>query len=499
MNGLASFVIAPLGAALLLVIFGRWVTRFAGALVTALFTVLTGVVVWLYVHAELPLVVHVGGWAPVDGVPLGIHWVVDSLSLLMLGVVNLIGALVALYSIASMAAYTKLRKYYALLLLLGLALNGVVLAGDLFTLYVFLEIGAISSYILVAFGRGAEELEASFKYQVLGGMASMLVLMAIALVYRLTGTLNIADAARMLSQSGAHTPIRFVGALLLTGFGLKAAIMPFHAWLPDAHPAAPPPVSAMLSGVVIKVLGLYPLCRLFFHLIGFEAPWSTVWMVLGAVSLMGANILALAQWDMKRLLAYCSVSQVGYILVAFALGTKLGLVAGLFHLVNHAVVKSLLFFDAGAIEHATGHRDLRKMGGLAQAMPYTRITTGVASLAIAGLPPFGGFWSKLLIILACLRAGQPFMALWAALGSLITLAAFLKLQRHAFGGEPPKGKEAPASREVAWSSRVAMIVLALLAVGLAAMALPAVRGLILEPAADVLMKGLEASTQLLGR
>ncbi|MCK5148412.1 NADH/ubiquinone/plastoquinone (complex I) [bacterium] len=496
MNTIAYFLVVPLGTALLLVIFGRWVVRWAGIIVSVVFSALTALVVQCYFINQLPFTVAVGGWEPVQGIPLGIHWVVDGFTLLMLALINFTGAIVALYSISSMKSYTKLRKYYALLMLLGLGMNGVALAGDLFTMYVFLEISAISSYILVAFGRGAEELEASFKYQVLGGSASMLILFAIALVYRLTGTLNIADASRVLSGQSAEMTMLFTGALFLTGFGLKAAIMPFHSWLPDAHPAAPAPVSAILSGVVIKVLGIYPLCRLFYHFIGFEGVWTGIWLVLGAISLMVANILALAQWDIKRLLAYCSISQIGYIVIAMGLGTELGIIAGLFHMANHTIFKSLLFFNAGAIEHATGFRDLRKLGGLRTKMPVTYATSLIASFSIAGLPPFSGFWSKLLIIIACMKAGHPFLAIWAALGSMLTLAAFLKFQHHGFGG--PDKEYQQSIKEVSFSSQIAMIILAILCLGMGCLMLPGLRSAILEPAANILSQGLNATTLFLG-
>lgn len=496
MNEIALFLVLPLFTALLIVLIGRWIVKGAGLIVTGVYAVLSALVIHLYAQGGLPVSIAVGGWTPVDGVPLGIHWVIDGLSLLMLALINGIGVFVAIYSMGAMKNHGILRKYYAMLMLLGMGLNGVVLAGDLFTLYVFLEISAISTYVLVAFHGGAEELEASFKYQVLGGTASMFILLGIALLYRLTGTLNMADTSRVLLGANGRFPVQFVGILFLTGFGLKAAIMPFHAWLPDAHPAAPAPVSAMLSGVVIKVLGIYPLCRLFFHVLGFQGIWPQLWLILGGLSLMLGNILTLAQYDIKRMLAYCSVSQIGYILLAIGLGTPFGILAGLFHLVNHAVYKALLFFNAGAIEHATGHRDMRRMGGLSKIMPVTHKTTLIATFSVAGLPPFAGFWSKLFIILACIQAGKPFWAVWAALGSMLTLWAFLKMQRHVFGG--PLNPDYQHVREAASPVKVAMVALAAFCIIMGVLALPTLRATILEPASALLSRGLAASAQLLG-
>ncbi|RKY79836.1 NADH/ubiquinone/plastoquinone (complex I), partial [candidate division KSB1 bacterium] len=368
MNVLPLFIVIPLGAAFLipfLVKVWRRMPDLIGSLATLSLTIMVLCVigrinnVWVY---------YVGGWEPVKGIPIGISMVADGLSVLMLMIINFIALMVSIYSIEYMKQYTDKAKYYILFLLMIAGLNGVVLSGDLFNMFVFLEISAIASYSLVAFGIGAEELEASFKYQVLGGTASAFILFAIAIVYRITGTLNMADVSKVISTTGLNSAVMFSALLFFAGFSLKAALVPFHAWLPDAHPSAPAPISAMLSGVVIKVLGIYALIRVFFNIYGIGTFNSILSMMLifGLISMVFGGILAVGQKDLKRMFAYSSISQIGYIIFALGLGTKLGYFAAVFHLINHAAFKSLLFLDSGAIVYRTETRDLEKMGGLSQ-------------------------------------------------------------------------------------------------------------------------------------
>jgi len=495
MNLIPLFVAIPLGLAFLMPLLGR---------LSRLLPDLLGNVATLTLAAlscamiGLPAMVYkVGGWEPVNGVPIGIYLVVDGFTVLMLLIVNIVGFAVSLYSIEYMRKYTDKPRFYTLFLLMMAGMNGVVISGDMFNLYVFLEVAAIASYALVAFGTEAEELEAAFKYQVMGTVASGFILVGIAVLYSLTGTLNMADMGKMLQEQGRSQGALFAGALFLMGFGLKGAVMPFHAWLPDAHPSAPAPISAMLSGVLIKAIGIYALCRILFNVIGLNLTMSYILMALGALSMIAGVFLAIGQWDMKRLFAYHSISQMGYVVMAVGIGTPLGVLGGLFHLMNHATFKSLLFLNSGAVVYSTGNRDLRKMGGLNQRMPVTGATSLVASMSIAGIPPFNGFWSKLLIILAAVQAEYYGLAALAVLGSIMTLASFLKVQRYAFFGKVrPVWKKA---REAPVFMCVSMIVLALLCVGMGLLLLPAAREGLLDRAADTLTGGADYTDIVLGK
>jgi multicomponent Na+:H+ antiporter subunit D len=488
------FVAIPLGLAFTMPILRRLSSVLPDVL--ANLATLSVTVLSFLMIGSAPLVYTVGGWEPVNGVPIGIYMVVDGLTVLMLLVVNGIGFLASLYSIEYMRKYTDKARFYMLFLLMLAGMNGVVISGDMFNLFVFLEVAGIASYALVAFGTEAEELEAAFKYQVMGSVASAFILVGIAFLYWLTGTLNMADAGRVLQEQGRSQAVLFVGALFLMGFGLKAAIMPFHAWLPDAHPSAPAPISAMLSGVVIKATGIYALCRIFFNVVGLDSTTRHILMVAGALSMIAGVFLAIGQWDMKRLFAYHSISQMGYVILAVGIGTPLALVGGLFHLANHATFKSLLFLNSGAVVFSTGNRDLQKMGGLARRMPVTGATSLIASMSIAGIPPFNGFWSKLIIILAAVEAEYYLLAALAVLGSIMTLASFLKVQRYAFFG---KLRPMWASvREAPVFMCVSMIALAILCTGMGLLLLPGIKGVLLDKAADVLREGKEYVNVVLG-
>jgi multicomponent Na+:H+ antiporter subunit D len=504
------FVIIPLAGAFLIMILGKLLPGASRYLTSLLLLILlifsvhslitTGNTVSLY---------KVGGWEPVNKIPVGIYMVMDGFTVIVLCIINIIGFLVALYSISYIKKYTAENFFYALFCLMIAGMNGVVLSGDLFNIFVFLEISAISSYALVAFGVEKNELEASFKYQVLGGLASFLILIAIGFIYWQAKTLNIADIRVAFNSGPDRAYYLFIRILLLCGFGLKAAMIPFHAWLPDAHSSAPSPISAMLSGVFIKAVGIYVIIRLFFNMFTITEGISVLITVLGTLSMVIGVFLAIGQWDIKRLLAYHSISQMGYVLLSVGIGmiiisrggrhdiAVLAIAGGLFHLVNHAVFKGLLFLNAGAIEYSTGTRDLNRMGGLARSMPATSATSFVASMSISGIPPFNGFFSKLIIIIAAVMAGFYLLAALAVIVSIITLASFLKFQRYAFYNKPADITDKQI-KEVPFPMVLSMIILGILCVALSLIAFPGIRESVLAPAIDILTDPVRYTSTIIG-
>jgi multicomponent Na+:H+ antiporter subunit D len=504
------FVAIPLISAFLIMLLGKLVKGFHRYFAPLSLLALLFMSFFVYANLEIESIQYtVGGWGTEGGIPVGIFMVLDSFSVLMLIIVNLLGFLALFYSLSYMAKYTAEKNYYSLFCLIIAGMNGVVLSGDLFNLAVFLEVSVIASYALVAFGVGKTELEASYKYQILGSIGFMLILFAITLIYWQTKTLNIADIRHVL-ESGYSKPFYiFVQVLLLTGFGLKAAVMPFHAWLPDAHSSAPSPISAMLSGVLIKAVGIYVLIRLFFNMFVFSYEIALVITVLGTISMVAGSLLAIVQWDLKRLLAYSSISQIGYVVMAFGMGillllkgnseaaAVLAIGGGIYHLINHAVFKGLLFLNAGSIEHRLETRNLKDMGGLSKVMPVTSTTSFMASMSISGIPPFNGFFSKLVIIIAAINGRFYLLATLAVIVSIITLAYFLKFQRYAFFNRAP-GKLRGKIREVPFPMSFSMIVLAVLCLALSLLAFPSVSDVVLRPAVDVLMQSELYSTTLLG-
>jgi multicomponent Na+:H+ antiporter subunit D len=433
--------------------------------------------------------------ASLPGIPINITLVLDGFSVLLLLTISLVGLAVTLFSIDYMEHYGSKGAFYALLLIMIAGMNGLVLSNDLFTIYLFLEAAAIASYGLIAFGLKRDELEASLKYLMLSAVATAFLLLSIAILFGLTGSLQLDAVAAGLSGLNARGVAYFCAALFLMGFGLKAALVPFHAWLPDAHSSAPAPISAMLSGVLIKVSGVYALTRICLTVFGIRSDIGSVLMVLGVASILVGALLALGQNDIKRMLAYSSISQVGYVVLGIGIGTPLGILGGLFHLLNHAVAKSLLFLDSGALEHATGTRELDKMGGLGVKMPITAGTSVIGSLAIAGVPPLNGFWSKLLIVLALIQARLYGLALIAVLAGVLTLWYYLIIQRRAFFGKLNETwrnvREAPF-----WMSAATLLLGAVcLLVGFF---FPIAILDWIKPAADALTAGISSSIHLLG-
>ena len=406
--------------------------------------------------------------------PLGIQLHIDKFSVILLLIIQIVGFLAALYAMSYMERYTAKPKFYSLFLLMIAGMNGVVITGDLFNTFVFLEIASIASYALVGYGVESEELEASFKYLVLGNVASYMILLGIAILYANTGSLNFADISMFLQKYGTPKSVLFVYALFFMGFGLKAAMVPFHAWLPDAHPSAPAPISAMLSGVLIKALGIYAFARIFFGVFGAanNPMLGNTMIVLGTLSMVVGVFLALGQYDIKRQLAYHSISQMGYVMVGLSIGVLakspevaiLGMAGGIYHAINHATFKTCLFLSSGAIEYGTGTRDMKKLGGLFKKMPFTSLATAVSSLSISGVPPFNGFWSKLIIIIALIQAKLYIVAGITIFVSFMTLLSFIKLQRFTIFGSLPENLS--KVREVPFSMVFSLLALALLCLAL---------------------------------
>ncbi|MFH0731602.1 MAG: monovalent cation/H+ antiporter subunit D family protein [Candidatus Omnitrophota bacterium] len=487
------FVAISLAGAFLISIFGKKIKRLPdiiGILTTFILCSLSFLTVAM-VNTGGAFSYSVGAWQP----PFGIEVTLDGLTSFMLVTINLVAFIIVIYSIDYMERFTSKWQFYTLFLLMLGGMNGVVITGDIFNLFVFLEIASVASYALVAFGTEKHELEAAFKYAIMSTVGSLFLLLGIGFLYSYTSTLNMADMARILSEKGTANIILLTSILFIMGFGLKAALVPFHAWLPDAHPSAPAPISAMLSGVLIKSLGIYTLCRIFYNIFGISSDISLIFMALGALSMVIGVFLAIGQWDFKRLLAYHSISQIGYVFLGIGLGTPLGMLGGLFHLFNHSIFKSLLFLNSGAIEYSTGTRDLKEMGGLSAKMPFTSTTSLIASMSIAGIPPFNGFWSKLIIIIAAVEAGRYGYAFWAVLASIMTLASFMKVMKYAFFGRLKE--KFSGLKEVPVFMKLSMCALALICLAGGILLVPGLNEIFIKQASDAVLKGVAHAVTVL--
>jgi multicomponent Na+:H+ antiporter subunit D len=495
------FVILPLVMALKISLFGRVYKYFGDifANLTNLFLVILSVVILFRLNLTNSLVLkyNVGGW----GIPYGIVLVVDHFSVLMLLVINVVAFFVGIYSISYMEKYTDKWKFYVLFMLMIAGMNGVVITGDIFNMFVFLEIASIASYSLVAFGVEAEELEAAFKYLVLGTIASSLILLSIAMIYGYTSTLNLADISIGLKTYVYEKAfiVKFVMLLLIVGFGIKSAVVPFHSWLPDAHPSAPAPISAMLSGVLIKTLGVYTLSRIFFNIFLVDTNFLNLIYWLGIVSMIFGVILALYQWDYKRLLAYSSISHIGYIFVGISLGTPMGILGAVFHLMNHSVIKSLLFLTSGALEYSFGTRDLLELSRInsdKEKFSITKFAIMIGGLSISGVPPFNGFWSKLIIIIATMEAKNLFAGFVEIFVSILTLAVFIKVLKYGFYDKKEvvsQETEVMKNKEIPFWMKFSLIGLVVLCCVMGLFLYPGIKDFLLTPISKLLTNGYEYS------
>jgi len=388
------------------------------------------------------LVYQLGGWQP----PWGINLAIDGLNLLVALIVVGISALVAIYSFVYMERDTGLDQYYTLFLLILAGMMGVTLTGDIFNLYVFFEIMCISSYALVAFRRNWQSIEASIKYMIVSSLGTSFILLSVALLFGQVGSLNIGDLMQKFGGVVPSTLIVPLG-LFMTGFGIKIAMVPLHMWQPDAYQAAPSAVAALFSGATTTV-GIYAMVRVVYMLFGILGV-GMILAGLGLVSMVLGAFMALVQRDLKRLLAYSGICQLGYILLGIGLGTTLGIQGGLFHLFNNAIYKTMLFMIAGTIIYQVGTSNMDKLGGLWNNMPVTAMAFMIGALAISGVPPMNGFASKWTIYVAGIEEGQYVFTIIALVVSALTLAYFLKAFNSIFLGQRPKHlknvKETPIS------------------------------------------------------
>ncbi|MBI5543164.1 MAG: NADH-quinone oxidoreductase subunit L [Deltaproteobacteria bacterium] len=366
---------------------------------------------------------------------------VDDLTRVMFLAISLVGLCAVWVARYSLGPDAEKRFRFANLLLLILAgMNGIVLVRDLFALYVFLEITAVTSFVLIALERGKQALEGAFKYMVLSAVATALLLAGIALLFIITGDTSFAAARSALAGGAGASKVGLAAvALFLAGLSIKAGLVPFHGWLPDAYASAPAAVSVLLAGIVTKVSGVYTLIRLA-EVFGYSAPLKTTMLIAGAFSIVAGALAALAQKDFKRMLAYSSISQVGYIILALGVAGpdtvgQVAIAGAVLHLFNHAIFKTLLFVNSAAVEQQAGTLDMDQLGGISVKMPVTGTTSVLAMLSTAGIPPLSGFWSKLLIVFAVWKAGHQGWAALAVVSSLITLAYFLSMQRRVFFGK----------------------------------------------------------------
>lgn len=379
--------------------------------------------------------------------PLGIEYILDPLSGTMVVLVTFFGFICILYGRRQVDALFRPMDgyYYGLLLLLLTGLSGIVLTGDVFNLFVFLEISSLATYALIATG-GQRATVAAFRYLLLGTVGASLYLLGVGFIFFQTGTLNMAHLAELLPELYGDRSV-FVGlALIVTGLGLKTAIYPLHIWLPDSYAYSPPPVATLIAAVATKV-GAYAMIRLLFWMfdptyIAEQIPVTRWILWLSMLGIIIASIQAMPQKDFRRLLAFSSVSQIGFIGLGIGLATPLSIVAAVFHIINHAVMKACLFMAAGYINFRFGKDSVSDLAGIGGAMPWTAASVLVAGLSLIGIPPTGGFFSKWYLIQAAVTEQEWLPLVVILAGSLLTAAYVFRILRYIFLTPPAKPFEA---------------------------------------------------------
>ncbi len=365
-----------------------------------------------------PLSYAFGNWPA----PFGIEYRVDAANAFVALLVAGMAAITLLWAPKSVAAEIdgRLGTFYALFLLALAGLLGITLTGDAFNVFVFLEISSLATYALIGYGRDRRALLAAFRYLIMGTVGATFLLIGIAFLYMVTGTLNMADLAERLPALADNRAVRAALAFIIVGMGLKLALLPLHLWLPNAYAYAPNFITAFLAGTATKV-ALYVMLRFVFTVFGPDysfvvLPLSTVLMVLAIAGMFAGSWVAMFQLHLKRMLAYSSVAQVGYMVLGVSLATAGGLTAAFLHLFNHALIKTALFMAIGCVMFRTGSAKLHELRGLGRQMPWTLSAFALAGLSIIGIPGTAGFISKWFLISASVEAG----AWWLVVLILVT-------------------------------------------------------------------------------
>lgn len=430
-------VVIPLAAAILMPLVALRSSRLARLV---LLTALAGIAVSSAMALRRVLAqgtwhYHLGGWAP----PWGIEYVVDPLSGGMALLIAVVAFLVAWYAGPLVDEWPAGRAgvFYSLYLLLTTGLLGITLTGDMFNLYVFLEISSLAAYALLAAG-GIRATVATFRYLIIGTIAATFYLLGTGYLYALSGTLNMADlTARLPSVTGTQA-YGVAVTFIVVGLAIKTALFPLHGWLPDAYTYAPAPVTGLIAAVMAKVFA-YALFRVLYFVLLAEGAAGQTLTVLGwasAVAVVAGSMMALAQRDVRRMLAFSSVGQMGYITLGLALGNQAALIGALLHVLSHAVMKGCLFLIAGGVRWHAGVSRIEALHGMGQRMPWTMAAFTVAALSMIGLPPTAGFFSKWYLLTGALETHAWFFVAALLVSSLLNAVYFFRILEIAYLRDP---------------------------------------------------------------
>ncbi len=423
------FIAIPLLAAFLIPLLGMiWkeLVRIVPGLVL-MYLFILAISLMGYVYSNGPIVEILAGWAP----PIGINLVFNAFSGFLVTLILFLGILVWLYSyrFKTNVEYEPARKYFLLLMMLITGAIGIVLTGDIFNLFVFIEITGISAYALTAFYTGRDSAEASFKYVMMGSIASTLLLLAIMIIYSQLGTLNMADvAAKIHLMDPTLKAVAFI--LFVVALGVEAEVFPLNGWAPDAYAEAPGPIGAAFAGIVVKAM-VYAVIRFTYTIFDLSGAFDILIMI-GLMTLVIAEISAIRQEKLKRMLAYSSIGQMGLVMVAFGIGTKEGVFAALFIMLNHAIIKPLLFFTGSYLVYHSKKKLISDADGMGKLAPFTSVLFALGAFAIVGLPPFAGFWGKLSFLVAAANSNMVLIIALILIISVIEIVYYMRVVNRIF-------------------------------------------------------------------
>ena len=438
-------IAVPLVSAPLCLLLRRGGLAWALALIVSWAALACAVLLLQQVIATGPISYHLGGWAP----PWGIEYRIDAVNGFVLVIVAAIGAAVMPYARESVAREVPEEQhatFYTALLLCLTGLLGVTITGDAFNLFVFLEISSLSSYVLIALGRDRRALTAAFQYLVMGTIGATFIVIGVGLLYMVTGTLNMLDLAERLPPMAESRTVVAAFAFLTVGAGLKLALFPLHFWLPNAYAYAPSVVTAFLAATATKV-SVYILLRFFFTVFGTTYSFELVTLEnllipLGVVAILVCSTVAIFQTNVKRMLAYSSIAQVGYMVLGIGFASTAGLTASIVHLFNHAMMKGGLFLALGCVVLRLGSAQLESLEGLGRRMPLTMFAFVLGGLSLIGVPLTAGFISKWVLVQAALERGNWFVAAVILLGSLLAIVYIWRVVEVAYFRPAPEGDAA---------------------------------------------------------
>jgi proton-translocating NADH-quinone oxidoreductase chain M len=355
----------------------------------------------------------------------------DGLAVFMAIVSSLVSAIIVLYSTSYISHYEHQNEYYFMVVLFLGAMMGLVYAGNLILLYIFWEITAIASWRLIGFFRQEQHVIRANKAFLVTLFGALAMLIGFISIYAQTGSFDMATSKASLA--GSPLP-GFAVLMILLGILSKSATLPFHTWLPDAG-VAPSPVTALLHAAVLVKIGVYVFARLFVATFNIGPSWQTVVLIVAAVSALVSAGAAMIETDLKRLIAYSTVSQIAFIFLGLASGSAIGVAGALLYILMHGLAKGGLFLCAGIVEQNTGTKDITKLGGLIRTMPITAASFMLCALSVMGVPPFGGFFSKYMVISGAIQGGQPWIAAVFLFGAFLTIMYLLRLFNLVFLGD----------------------------------------------------------------